>query len=228
MAKSFSEIFESFGSLMELLRDKQFQDLLVNYERAKKSFFVGYGVTDFVNSEMVFNAEDKYALKPESYLAAFSEFIRRKENEIEAISIVLNKPKDWNTKTLNELRLKLKDQSYDETTLRVAHKIVYHKDAVDIISMVKHAAKETEPLLSVEERVSRAISKVTQGKTLSADQQKWMEYIKEHLKQNMTLDEDDLKALPVFTDRGGLSKFKKVFGVEYSEIIKQINLSIAA
>ena len=228
MAKPFSEIFESFGSLMELLRNSRFQDLLVNYERAKKSFFVGYGVTDFVSSELMFNAEDKYALKPESYLAAFSEFIRRKENEIEAISIVLNKPKDWSTKALNELRHKLKDQSYDEATLRMAHKIVYHKDAVDIISMVKHAAKESEPLLSIEERVNRAISKVTEGKTLSADQQKWMEYIQEHLKQNMTLDENDLQALPVFTDRGGLSRFKQVFGDGYPEIIKQINLSIAA
>ena len=87
MAKPFSEIFESFGSLMELLRDRKFQDLLVNYERAKKSFFVGYGVTDFVNSELMFNAEDTYALKPASYLAAFSDFIRRKENEIEADNI---------------------------------------------------------------------------------------------------------------------------------------------
>ncbi len=28
-----------------------------------------------------------------------------------------------------------------------------------------------------------------------------MEYIKEHLKQNMTLDENDLKDVPVFADR---------------------------
>jgi len=228
MAKPFSEIFESFGSLMALLRDRRFQDLLVNYERAKKSFFVGYGVTDFVSSEYMFDAEDKYGLKPETYLAAFSEFIRSKEKEIEAISILLNKPKDWNTKALNELKQKLREKNYDEVSLQKAHRIVYHKDAVDIISMVKHAAKETEPLLSPEERVNRAISRVTQGIELNDEQQKWMEYIKLHLKQNMTLDEDDLKELPVFTDRGGLSKFKMVFGGDYPEFIKRINLSIAA
>jgi len=94
--------------------------------------------------------------------------------------------------------------------------------------MVKHAANETEPLLSPEERVVKAILRVTEGKHLNDEQQKWMEYIKEHLKQNMTLDEEDLRKLPVFTDRGGLSRFKKVFPAEYQIIIKEINLAIAA
>ena len=55
-----------------------------------------------------------------------------------------------------------------------------------------------------------------------------MEYIKEHLKQNMTLDKDDLQELPVFADRGGLSKFKKVFADDYNKIINEINIAIAA
>ena len=55
-----------------------------------------------------------------------------------------------------------------------------------------------------------------------------MEYIKEHLKQNMTLDEEDLQELPVFADRGGLNKFKKVFADDYTKLIQEINLAIAA
>ena len=51
---------------------------------------------------------------------------------------------------------------------------------------------------------------------------------KEHLKLNMTLDVDDIKELPVFTDRGGLTKFKKVFADNYDALIKEINLAIAA
>ena len=228
MAKPFNEIFERFTNVMDLLKNEQFQKLLVDYERAKKVFMVGYEVEDQVDSVVLFEAEGRYALKPEDYLIAFSEFIKQKEKEIQAISILLNKPKDWNTKALNELKQKLKENSYDEANLQKAHRIVYHKDAVDIISMVKHAAKESEPLLSPEERVNLAIKKVTAGKNLNDEQQKWIEYIKEHLKQNMTLDEEDLKELPVFTDRGGLNKFKKVFANEYDNIIKEINLAIAA
>lgn len=112
--------------------------------------------------------------------------------------------------------------------MRKAHKLVHHVEIVDIISMVKHAVKETEPLLSPDERVSNAIDKILKGKELNAEQQKWMGYIKEHLKQNLTLDEDDLKELPIFTDRGGFNKFKKVFPQDYEKIISEINLAVAA
>lgn len=228
MAKPFNEIFESFTNVMDLLRNEQFQKLLVEYERAKKVFMVGYEVVDQVDSFVLFAAEGKYDLKPADYLIAFSDFIKQNEKEIQAISILLNKPKDWNTKALNELRQKLTESNFDEVNLQKAHKIVYKKATVDIISMVKHAAKESEPLLSPEERVNLAILKVISGKVLNEEQRKWMEYIKEHLKQNMTLGEDDLIDLPVFADRGGLSKFKKVFPDNYEYIISQINLAIAA
>jgi type I restriction enzyme R subunit len=227
MAKSLPEIFESFTSVMELLRNEQFQKLLVDYERAKKVFLVGYEVKDDVSSEVLF-AREGTVLKPEDYLLAFSKFVRENANAIEAISILLNRPKNWNTSVLNELKKKLKENTFFEDDLKKAHKSVYHKDTVDIISMVKHAAKETEPLLSPDERVNQAIQKVIAGKKLNNEQQKWMEYIKEHLKQNMTLGEEDLKELPVFTDRGGLTKFKKVFANEYEKIIDEINLAIAA
>ncbi|MGB4846836.1 MAG: type I restriction-modification enzyme R subunit C-terminal domain-containing protein [Saprospiraceae bacterium] len=228
MAKSFKEIFESFTSLMELLRNEHFQKLLVDYERAKRTFMVGYEVVDTVTSELLFAAEGKNDLKPVDYLKAFSEFVKRKENEISAIAILMHRPTGWNTHALNELKEKLRENQYDIQDLQKAHKIVYHKDAVDIISMIKHAARETEPLLSPEERVSQAIAKVTHGKELNEEQLKWMYYISEHLKQNMTLDEEDLKELPVFMDRGGLSRFKSIFADDYEKIIKEINLAIAA
>jgi len=228
MAKAFPEIFESFTSIMDLLRDPQFQDMLENYERAKRTFLVGYEIRDDVHSEILFEAGGKYGLKPEDYLVAFAEFVKQKEKEIEAISILLNRPGSWNTKALNELRKTLRENYFGEEDLRKAHRVVYHKEVVDIISMVKHAVKETEPLLSPSERVDQAIRIVTQGKHLNHEQNQWIEYIKEHLKQNMTLGEDDLRELPIFTDRGGLSKFKKVFAGNYQELILEINSSIAA
>lgn len=228
MLKPFNEIFESFTSVMELLRNEKFQDLLENYERAKKVFMVGYEVTDEVSSQLLFEKGDKADLKPEDYLFAFSEFVKEKQKEIEAIGIILNKPKSWNTKALNELKKKLEENEFAEKNIRRAHKIVYQKDLIDIISMVKHAAKKDEPLLTIDERVDNAIKKITKEKKLNYDQLEWMHYIKEHLKQNMTLDEDDLNDLPVFTNRGGIKKFKKVFGENFKIIINEINTAIAA
>ena len=96
MAKEFYQIFESFSSVMELLRNEKFQDLLMNYERAKKTFIIGYEVQDEVSSEIMILREDK-VLKPEDYLIAFSKFVRENETAIDAIAILLNRPKNWNT-----------------------------------------------------------------------------------------------------------------------------------
>lgn len=227
MAKPFSDIFDSFTSVMELLRDEKFQHELMHYERAKKVFLVGYEVKDDVSSELLFVREGG-VMKPEDYLLAFSKFVKENETAIEAISVLLNRPKQWNTSILNELKRTLKLNTFFEDDLVKAHKSVYHKEMVDIISMIKHAAKETEPLLSPDERVNQAILNVTSGIILTNAQQKWMGYIQEHLKQNMTLDETDLKELPVFAEHGGLKIFKKVFQGNYENIINQINTAIAA
>ena len=84
MAKPLVEIFESFTNVMELLRNPEFQDMLENYERAKKTFIVGYEVQDDVTSELLF-AREGSVLKPEDYLLAFSEFIKNNETQINAI-----------------------------------------------------------------------------------------------------------------------------------------------
>ena len=52
---------------------------------------------------------------------------------------------------------------------------MYNKALADIISMVKHAAREEEPILSAQERVDRALEKVKAGKSLNDDQLNWLE-----------------------------------------------------
>ena len=53
--------------------------------------------------------------------------------------------------------------------------------------MVKHAAiDETSPLLTAEERVNAAVAEVTADRQLTDEQAKWMEYIRQHLVQNLS------------------------------------------
>jgi type I restriction enzyme, R subunit len=228
MPKTFNEIFANFNSVMSLLMNDDFQHLLENYERAKKVFMIGYEIKDNVTSQDLFAADGKSDLKPEDYLNTFNKFVKDNEKKIEAIGILLNRPKRWNTNALNELRIALSEKDFEVEKLQKAHKIVYHKDLVDIISMIKHAANQEATLYSVNERVEYAISKVFIEKELTDEQSNWVNYIKEHLMQNFTIDEHDLKELPIFVDRGGFNKFKKVFPGDYRKIIKEINNAIAA
>lgn len=221
-------IANDFISTMKLLRDQGFQDLFINYKRPKKIFIKAYEVVDEVSSELLFKNNSSNSLKPNDYLALFGEYIADNKDKIEALKIILERPSSWNTSALNDLRKKLKENGYPVQDLRNAHKIIYDKEMIDIISMVKHAVSEEEKLLSIEERVNRGINRVFIDAQLTEDQDKWVEYIREHLKENLTIDEEDFSVMPIFETHGGLRKFKQLFGNESLSIISKLNNAIAA
>ena len=215
---------DDFTKTMKTLRNKDFQELLVNYPRAKRQFLIGYEIQDEVTSEKLIMGE-----KPQDYLNSFMKFVKENPEHILAIKILLEKPKDWNTSALNELRERLTINKFPEKYLQEAHKLVYNKSLADIISMVKHAAKKEEPIFTAEERVAIAFEKAVAGKPYTYEQWNWLGLIKEHLIQNLTIDEEDLKSAPVFEQRGGLRKAEKIFGkVELKKLIDEINYNIAA
>ncbi|WP_421918857.1 DEAD/DEAH box helicase family protein [Marinifilum sp.] len=231
--KSFTDQLEDkiqndFINTMKLLRNKDFQDLLLHYKRPRKRFTTAYNYIDEVHSEELFKVgESNEYLKPQDYLLQFKEHIEDNKDIVEAYKIILERPADWNTNALMELRNNLKRNGYPVEKLRKAHKLIYDKELIDIISMIKHAVYEEEPLLSINERIDKVIQKVFSNIDLTLDQLNWVEYIKEHLKENLTIDEDDFRDLPIFTDRGGWNIFKTTFGEKCETIIKEINKAIA-
>lgn len=220
-------IKNDFMQTMTILRNKDFQDLLENYPRAKRSFLVGYSVEDTVESEVMIRAGKEY-MKPKDYLDAFTRFVKENPEHIEAIQILLERPKEWKTTALNELREKLVRNHFPEKELQKAHKLVHNKFLADIISMVKHAAKEQEPILSAEERVDKALAKVKAGKSFNDDQLNWLGLIREHLVKNLTIEMDDFEYAPIFERHGGRMKARKIFRDNLEPLIEEINYAIAA
>ena len=168
--------------------------------------------------------------KPEDYLAAFASFVKENASEIHAIEILLNRPKDWNPHVLAELRQKLNatPQGFTVENLQKAHEIRYHKALIDIISMVKHAAREQEPLYTAEERVNRAFEKVTEGKKFTEEQKQWLDRIREHLNANLSIDMGDFEVVPIFKDNGGWGHANHIFGHQLIQTLKNLNEAIAA
>ena len=225
-----ASLSRDFSGTMALLRNKSFQDLLLNYQRAPRTFLVAHETEDTVSSTWLIRGADGQEYRPEDYLTAFARFVRENPNKIDAIRILLNRPKDWSTTALAELRQKLAATPlrFTEEHLRKAHEIHYRKALVDIISMVKHAANEQQPLFNAEERVKLAFAKVTAGKSFTPDQQQWLGLIEAHLIQNLTIDASDFDLLPVFNRRGGLSQATRVFAGQLGDIIHRLNEAIAA
>lgn len=215
-----------FAGTLKLLRNAAFQDLLLNYLRAKRTFLVAYEALDAVSSAMKFRVGEDF-LRPEDYLESFARFVKAKANEIDAITVLLHKPKRWRTDKLDELRQKLTSAAFRETDLQKAHEVVHHKALADIISMVKHAAKSEEPILTAEERVDRALKRVKGRKSFSGDQDQWLGFIREHLVKNLTIELDDFRHLPVFERHGGLARARKVFDQQLEPLVEQINEALA-
>jgi type I restriction enzyme R subunit len=222
-----ARIKSDFVKTLKLLRDKNFQDLLVNYPRARKIFIKGYEVVDEVSSEVMIRRGADYQ-KPEDYLDAFARFVRENPEQIEAIRILLERPRSWKPEVLSELRKKLRLNHFDESDLQKAHKLVYNKALADIISMVKHAARQEEPILTAQERVDRAMRKAMAGKTFTEEQQKWLGLIREHMVQNLTIDLSDFEDAPIFATKGGLGRARKVFTADLEAFIEEFNYAMAA
>jgi type I restriction enzyme R subunit len=149
---------------------------------------------------------------------------------IEAIGILLDRPREWGTQALTELRTKLAEtrERFTPEQLQKAHEVHYHKALVDIISMVKHAAREQEQLLTAQERVAHALEKLAAGKTFTSAQQAWLDRIREHLVANLSIDREDFEELPVFTRHGGWMKADQDFGGKLIQFLREVNEAIAA
>jgi type I restriction enzyme R subunit len=224
------ELKRDFIGTMALLRNPGFQDLLMNYERAPRTFVIAYETQDTVSSEWLVKGADGTQYKPEDYLTAFSRFVKENPAHVEAIRILLDHPQEWSTQALTELKQKLvaTPEHFSIRDLQKAHEIHYHRALVDIISMIKHAAKEEQPLWTASERVERTLEKVTAGKTLTPEQQQWLDRIKAHLVENLSIDKDDFDELPVFSRSGGWSRANRAFGGRLPEWISEFNQAIAA
>ncbi len=219
-----------FGSTMKLLRDKSFQDLLINFPRPRRVFLNAYGVVDTVTSrlELRESAGGNYAAM--NYLSAFDAFVRDNADKIEAIRILLDRPKEWSPSALAELRQKLAATSlrFTEENLRREQEARGVNAVADILSLVRHALDPKEPLLTAEQRVERAIAKVSAGQTFTAEQQVWLDRIRAHLVTNLSIDEEDFAVVPILAREGGWPTARKVFGDRLVPLIHALNEAIAA
>ena len=223
------KISNDFTATLAVLRNPTFQDLLVNYPRPKRTFVVAYPTEDTVTSELLVR-ESGREYKPADYLAAFARFVQKNPLPIEAIKILLDRPQDWSTDALAELRQKLATtpECFTQENLEKAHAARYHKNLGDIISMVKHAAKNEEPLLTAPERVDCAFAKITVGRPFTEEQRKWLDRIRAHLVVGLSIDRADFENVPVLLDAGGWKPADRVFSGGLEELLRQINQALAA
>jgi len=216
---------DNWAYTIGVLRNPAFQELLDKYPRAHDPFIVAESVQDQVAVDYSFKTADGRILKPSDYITAFETFVRENPDHVEAIRILLERPADWSTDALKELRDKLaaRPERFTEERLRIA----YHRALADIISMVHHAARR-EPLLTAEERVNRAIALVRARNQFTPQQDKWLDLIRQHLIGNLSIGADDFNLVVIQNAGGTWQRVNRDFSGNLPTILKQINEAVAA
>jgi len=120
------------------------------------------------------------------------------------------------------LKLASRPERFTEQNLRRA----YHRELADIISMVRHAALN-EPLLDAPERVDKALLHIREGKKFTPEQERWLELIRDHLVENLVVEEADFRLIP-FSRHGGWNKANKVFDGKLKEVLEEINVRMTS
>ncbi len=225
-ARDLPDVIErDWSGAMSLLRNVDFQKLLVNYRRAQRVFVIAESPQDVVVSGYLIHTADGRSVRPDDYLTAFQTFIRENPAHVEAIEILLLRPAEWDTDALRELRQKLSAQpeGFTEDRLRRA----YQHELADLISIVKHAAKG-EPLLSAEERVAHALNRLRANHEFSEQQERWLSLIRNHLIENLAIEKQDFDLIN-FTHAGGTwGRVDRDFNGNLSDVLADVNREMAS
>lgn len=161
------------------------------------------------------------ATKPEDYLESFRAFVTEHLNDIPALLVVTQRPRDLTRQQLKELKLVLDAAGFTEASLQTAWREATNQDiAATIIGYVRHVAGG-EPLLPYKERVQKAMQKILASRPWTAPQRKWLERIGKQLEVETVVDREALDH-GQFRAEGGFARLNKVFEGKLEEILRDI------
>ena len=162
------------------------------------------------------------AQKPDDYLENFTNFLKININEIEALRLICTAPKDLSRKVLKELLLQLDQQGYNVNALNAAWSASKHQDvAADIIAYIR-TLMIGDTLVSKEERIKKAMTKIRSMKSWNKTQLNWLDRIEKQLFAETVVTREDLDKEP-FREAGGFSRLDKIFENQLDDILNKMN-----
>jgi type I restriction enzyme R subunit len=161
------------------------------------------------------------ATKPEDYLESFRAFVASHLNDIPALLVVTQRPRDLTRQQLKELKLALDAAGFTEAGLQTAWREATNQDiAATIIGYVRHVAAG-EPLLPYRERVRKAMQRILASRPWTAPQRKWLERIGKQVEVETVVDRDALDH-GQFRAEGGFARLNKVFDGRLEDLLRDV------
>ena len=165
------------------------------------------------------------AARPEDYLDSFEAFLRENMNQLPALLIVTQRPRELTRAQLKSLRLALDLAGFTAINLQSAWRETTNEDiAASIIGFIRKAALG-DALIPYSDRVDTAVKKILAGRAWTPPQRKWLERIGKQLKVEYIVDREALDE-GAFQAQGGFKRINKVFEGRLEAILADINESL--
>ncbi|WP_136685479.1 type I restriction-modification system endonuclease [Falsirhodobacter xinxiangensis] len=159
--------------------------------------------------------------RPDDFIDAFQAFVRDNTNQIDALRLVVTRPRDLTRKSLRDLRLALDAQNFTENALRTAWRDKTNDDiAASIIGFIRQAALG-DPLVPYADRVAAAIQRVANAHKLDDVQRRWLTQIGKEMTSKVVIDREAFDS-PPFLQQGGYKRMNKIFKGELETILDEI------
>ena len=220
----------NFGQLLKSKDDDKIHDFindnqeLWEYLDREKGRSSNYGMLFSNHQDEIAEIRHAYGenLKPSDYIESFNDYIKNNRNEVVALNIICTKPGELTRATLKELKFILDEKGFNTTQLNTAFRDVTNKTIVaDIIAHIRTAALGSE-LISHQDRIQNAVTKLKKAREFNGIQVKWLDKIEAQLLKENIVQMDDLNK-PPFSMDGGIRRLDKIFKNETKEIIEELN-----
>ncbi|RAQ42887.1 type I restriction-modification system endonuclease [Arthrospira sp. O9.13F] len=160
--------------------------------------------------------------KPDDFLDSFTAYVRDTVNQLAALTVVLQRPRELTRAQLRELRLELDKMGYSETNLRQAWQEAKNEAiAASIIDFIRQAALG-DPLIPYDERVKAAMKRILAKRAWTDPQRKWLKRIGEQVAREFIVDRAALDQEP-FRKDGGFNRLNRIFEGQLEAILGDIN-----
>lgn len=161
--------------------------------------------------------------RPEDYLDAFAEFVRKNRNKIVVLNIICTRPRELTRESLKGLRLTLDKEGFTAQQLNTAlSELTNEEIAADIISLIRRYAIGSA-LISHEARIRRAVDKLKMAHDFSKQELsrigRMEKYLMEESVLNIRVFDEDSR----FKAQGGFTKINKVFLNQLESIVLELN-----
>ncbi|HEX7481626.1 MAG TPA: type I restriction-modification system endonuclease [Polyangiales bacterium] len=162
---------------------------------------------------------------PGDYLEDFRKYVKERVNQLPALMVVTQRPRELTRAQLKELKLALDQAGYSETRLRSAWRAQTNEDiAASIIGYIRQAALG-DALKPYDERVRAAMKKLLASQPWTPPQRKWLERIGKQLTQETIVDHDAVDS-GQFAAEGGFQRLNKIFDGKLDKILGDLNEAI--